>query len=69
MPLEDGSGIGPVIYTSPELGYMVQSTNMLILPLNWQYLQFEKATIEDLNSLMFTLEVNLRVDLSYVYYS
>ena len=31
--------------------------------------QFEKATIEDLNSLTFTLEVNLRMDLSYVYYS
>jgi len=30
--------------------------------------QFEKATIKDLNSLMFMLEVNLRMDISYIYY-
>ena len=30
--------------------------------------QFRKATIEDLNSLAFTVEVNLRVSLFYVYY-
>ena len=69
MPLEDGSGIGPVIYTSPELGYIAQSASTLILPLNWQYLQFEKATTKHLNFLTFMLEVNLRMDLSYVYYS
>jgi len=31
--------------------------------------QFEKATTKHLNSLMFMLEVNLRMDLFYVYYS
>ena len=30
MLLKGGSGIGPVIYTSSELGYIVQNANTLI---------------------------------------
>jgi len=63
------------LYT-PHLSWVIWSRVQIRL-----YIDFELAvlpadggelstvTIEDLNSLTFTLEVNLRMDLSYVYHS
>jgi len=44
---------------------------LVVLPVDGgeSSLQFEKATTKHLNFLTFMLEVNLRIDLSYIYHS